>query len=160
MRNLLGLLDYSLYGSERDTVSISEEIEFLDNYLDINTMRFGDKLKIDFEKDVENPGFEIAPLLLIPFIENATKHGIGHGENNRIEVSLKQKNQDLTFEVYNLKPDIFSDEKPTENITTGLGLNQVKSRLKIVYPDSHKLEIKEDEKSFRISLKIHGKQQK
>jgi sensor histidine kinase YesM len=150
------LLDFSLYGSEKERVSITEEIEFLDNYLDIISMRFGSKLEIDFTKKVENPGFQIAPLLLIPFIENATKHGIGHGNNNRIEIRLAQKNKELNFRVFNSKPEIIPDKANMETETTGIGLNQVRTRLNIIYPGMHKLEITEDAKSFRINLNVNG----
>jgi two-component system LytT family sensor kinase len=154
---LSGLLDYSLYGSERELVGITEEIEFIDNYLDIIQMRFGSRLEIDFLKDIRSPGFQIAPLLLIPFIENATKHGIGPTDKNRIEIKLLQKEHELHFMVINSKPERKPDESHSERIATGLGLNHVKSRLNILYPDKHKLDILENDSSFSINLVLHGK---
>jgi LytS/YehU family sensor histidine kinase len=150
------LLDYSLHGSEKNKVSLTEEIGFLENYIDLALMRFSNGLEISFEKNIESPQFQLSPLLLIPFVENAIKHGVSPGDKtNLISLRLTQVGKELIFEVENpiVNPDV---TKLKDSIRTGIGLNHVKQSLNILYPGAHQLEINEGEKTFSIKLQIHG----
>ncbi len=150
------LLDYSLHSSEKNKVSLAEEIGFLKNYIDLALMRFSNGLEISFKKNIESPQYQLSPLLLIPFVENAIKHGVSPGdETNLISLRLTQVGKELIFEVDNpiVNPDV---AKLKDSIRTGIGLNHVKQSLNILYPGAHQLEINEGEKTFSIKLQIHG----
>ncbi len=150
------LLDYSLHGSEKKKVTLAEEIAFLENYIDLALMRFSNGLEISFKKTIESPEYQMSPLLLIPFVENAIKHGVSPGnETNLISLIIEQVGKDLVFKIDN--PIVNNnDAELNENIRTGIGLNHVKQSLNILYPGAHQLDINEDEKTFSVKLQIHG----
>jgi len=149
------LLDYSLYGSEKEKVSISEEIIFIQNYLDLIRMRFQDHARIEFRHTVENSDMKLSPLLLIPFVENAVKHGIFTTDQfGWIKINLEQKGQHIKFELSNavIKDDHYGVDNGD---TMGLGLSQIRSRLNILYPDKHDLLINKGLEEYSISLDIY-----
>lgn len=141
------LMHYMLYDSNYNQVGLSEEIKHLENYINIEQLRFADRLDVTFRHSGEITGKTIAPLLLLPFVENAFKHGIDN-DFNRIAISLKVEGARLFFKMEN---SCQLTDQPKRN---GLGLVNVKRRLQLVYPDRHELIIQKIGETFEVDLKL------
>jgi len=145
------LMRYILYESDEKKVSLSKELEYLRSYIDLQEMRFGEDVAIDL--DVQIPEAElqrnIEPMLLIPFVENAFKHGIGI-DQPFIEIRLESQEGVLKFEVRNK----FNRGEETKDMSPGIGLENVQSRLTILYPKEHSLVIKKENNLFTIYLTL------
>ena len=151
---LSDLMRYMLYESDEKKVPLSKEIEYLKSYIELQKLRFGNDVLIEtnidfYEKDTQQ---NIEPMLLIPFVENAFKHGISFRDPSQIKVSLEMKNNTLYFDVYNTK-HIRPDNDPEKN-KSGIGLNNVRQRLLMTYPGKHELIIRETAKDFFVHLTI------
>lgn len=136
---LSGLLHYMLYVPE-EKISLQNEIDYLKDYIDLQQLRFGDSVKITtvFSTDTTTAQQLLEPVLLIPFVENAFKHGTQVLDAPFIRIRLEQRNSSLTFEVENK----FSDAEPvaTEH-SSGIGLSNVRRRLDLLYPGKYTLNI-------------------
>lgn len=144
------LLRYQIESSKKETVLLKEELEFIENYLLLEEKRLSKRCTIEFLIDGEVSGLRIAPMLLIPFVENAVKHGAqSTNEQSTIDVSAAIKNTTLNFRVVNSKPPAVSSSK-----RNGLGLENVRRRLNLLYPNSHVLEIDDTKKVYRVNLSI------
>jgi two-component system LytT family sensor kinase len=144
------LMRYMLYEASGNKVLLKSEITHLENYISIEQMRFADRLDLSFRYSGDIEGKSIAPLLLLPFIENAFKHGIGDNAG-WVTIDLKVTGCRLFLNVensYNHNP-----VKPPQ--TTGLGLNNVKRRLKLIYPSQYELGINNSDGIFVIELKLN-----
>lgn len=150
------MLDYILYKCKEETVSITHEIQLIENYINLERLRYGDRLEIDFETNVDNLNTKVAPLILISFIENAFKHGVsGVVGIPKIKITLKVKNTDLLFSVKNSKPEIIQNDY--SKFKEGIGLSNTKSQLGLVYPERHTLDIIERKDNYLIELSINLK---
>lgn len=146
---LSSLLRFILYESEKKNIPVSQEIIILENYIELERIRYQDKLSIEFKKKVEDPTYLIAPLLLLPFIENAFKHGPAEKRSDSmicIDLELKQDGV-LLFTVEN------NTENEIEELTENIGLKNVRRQLELLYPD-HTLNISHSNKIFIINLMI------
>jgi len=144
------LMRYQLESSKKETVLLKEELEFIENYVLLEEKRLSKRCTVEFLIEGDFSGLRIAPMLLIPFVENAIKHGAqSTNEQSRIDISATIKKATLNFDVVNSKPSMVVDR-----IRKGLGLENVTRRLKLLYPNSHKLEIDDTEKSHRVNLAI------
>ncbi len=144
------LLRYQLESSKKNTVLLKEELEFIENYLLLEEKRLSARCTIEFLIKGDLLQLRIAPMLLIPFVENAVKHGArSTNEQSNIDITASLKNATLQFLIHNSKPSgsLASERK-------GLGLANVKRRLNLLYPDSHRLEIKETETAYDVNLSI------
>ena len=144
---LSDLMHYMLYEANENTVSLKKEIKYLENYIAIEQMRFADRLELTFQYSGDIEGKEIAPLILLPFIENAFKHGI-EDNSGWITINLKVTGNKLFLKVEN------SYLKTEKQKGKGLGLKNVKRRLELTYPGKHELRIDEDKETFEIDLKL------
>ncbi|MBL7818278.1 MAG: histidine kinase [Saprospiraceae bacterium] len=133
------LMRYMLYNSDEKKVTIQNEISYLKNYIDLQNLRFGDSVKVIFEKNTEGGQNTIEPMLLIPFVENAFKHGgIGLIREPEIHIFLNQSSDELIFEVKNKFDSRINTQK---NDVSGIGLKNVSRRLELLYPNQHILDI-------------------
>jgi two-component system, LytTR family, sensor kinase len=148
---LSNLLHYMLYESDEEKVSISKEIDYIQSYIDLQTLRFGHHVRISFEAIKPDDDFSIEPMLLIPLIENAFKHGIGMIEDPEIIVQLKVIKDEVMLMVQN-KFSRGSGE--TKDKTSGIGLNNLDRRLKLLYPNRHALQLASNGTYYNASLKI------
>lgn len=154
------LMSYMLYQKE-SRVRLSDEMYYMQNYLDLEKLRFGNRLKLNFEIEGEDDGVKIPQLLLLPFIENTFKHGTKN-KLNEIEITLRLKiSQDfINFEVENPSIDQtplpFNLPTKTESKpkTGGFGLVNAKRRLGLLYGDRYSLTINDGEEIFKVTLKI------
>ena len=152
------LMQYTLYLANRERVAIADEIKYLQNYIDLERTRFGEDVDIRFETALDDNAIQIAPLLLISFVENAFKHGMSVASDDPfVHVLLSVKNDRLTFQVENsIIPDE-SDISPAVNATEkngGIGLENTSKRLLLLYPDRHELRIHSSDNVFIVDLVI------
>lgn len=144
------LMRYQLESAKKDTVLLKEEIEFIENYLLLEEKRLSKRCTVEFLVKGDLLKLRIAPMLLIPFIENAVKHGAqSTNEQSAIDISVAIKNTTLHFCVVNSKPPMVAASK-----RKGLGLENVRRRLNLLYPNSHVLEIDDKEKEYHVNLSI------
>ena len=147
------LMRYLLYESEHGETQMSHEIEFMNNYIDLMKLRLSPKVKlqIDFPQDFSD--FPIAPLLFVPFIENAFKHGVSYREHSFIHIRMKINQDQIIFISENSIGK--STQNQTEDIQhSGIGLENVKKRLALLFQGRHELKIKNAETVFRVELTI------
>jgi two-component system LytT family sensor kinase len=150
---LSSLLQYMLYETDEEKVSIQSETEYLRSYIDLQSLRFGNKISISTNLEVKESLFNIEPMLLIPFVENAFKHGYGMVENPEISISLFTQKDGLVFKVKNK----YSEKEEIKDKTSGIGLNNVSRRLDLLYPKNHTLEISTQDGWFSVNLYLNLK---
>jgi two-component system LytT family sensor kinase len=149
---LSSLLRYMLYETDEDKVLLEKEIEYLKSYIELQAQRFGKNVDINTSFEPVTDGFVIEPMLLIPFVENAFKHGTGLVPQARIDINLKLENPQLHFCVRNRYNETTEWEKDK---TSGIGLTNVKRRLNLLYPNSHSLQITKGDGWFSVLLKLN-----
>lgn len=144
------LLRYMLYISDEEKISMGKKAEYLDSYIQLQKLRFGANVDIDYLTHIGCPEKTLEPMLLIPFVENAFKHGTGDIERPAIQVSLVADEKTLDFRVSNnYKP---GDENNDEH--HGIGLTNVKRRLELLYPGKHRLWIMPDSDTYHVHLQL------
>ncbi|WP_159473546.1 sensor histidine kinase [Dyadobacter sp. 3J3] len=144
---LSDLMRYMLYEASANTVSLTDEIAYLENYISIEQMRFADRLDLSFQYSGDTSGKSISPLLLLPFIENAFKHGIQES-SGWITIDLRLDSNFLTLKVEN------SYSLPVKEKETGLGLANVKKRIELAYPGQYELSITQKANIYSVDLKL------
>lgn len=149
---LSSLMRYMLYETDEEKVPLEREIEYLQSYIDLQQQRFGKKVKVSVSLDVGPGHAELEPMLLIPFVENAFKHGTGMIEDAQIEITLKTENNILNFTVRNKYNEA---SKEVKDKTSGIGLNNVKRRLSLLYGKNHNLWLTAKDNWFLVSLQIN-----
>ena len=147
---LSSLMQYMLYETDDEQVLLKSEVDYLRSYIDLQQLRFGDRLKLNIDIDIEEDWHTIEPMLLIPFVENAFKHGTGMVENPTIDISLKEKNSALFFSVKNR----YLDQDKAKDKVSGIGLSNVKRRLELLYGKDYNLKIDQTDGWFSITLKL------
>jgi two-component system LytT family sensor kinase len=146
---LSSLMSYMLYESNTARVPLSKEINYLQSYLDLEKLRFGQRLEVTFEMEGQIEEANIPPMILILFLENSFKHGVKNNLNKiRIAVSLKVEDGFLFFGVKNPVVD-----KAAEG-NTGIGLKNAKRRLDLLYGTNYSLDFSEKQNEFIVSLKM------
>lgn len=154
IQRLGDMMRFMLQENMHDKILLTREIDYLNNYITLQQLRTqtSPDIKIDVQIEDHIMGQQIAPMLLIPFIENAFKHGISLREPSHIKITLQTKENTLYFDVHN---SIHSkhDNDP-EKDKSGIGLVNVKQRLKLLYPGKHELMIRENASEFFVHLTI------
>jgi two-component system LytT family sensor kinase len=148
---LSSLMRYMLYETDEQKVPLQKEVEYLQSYIDLQQQRFGKKLTVKVDIDIHDCCYEIEPMLLIPFIENAFKHGTGMIEEPMISVQLKADDGVLQLTVqnkFNCKTAEIKDK------ASGIGLTNVKRRLNLLYGKNHSLQVSDKNGWFVTSLQL------
>jgi sensor histidine kinase YesM len=147
---LSDILRYVIYDSKQKEVSLSSEVTLIQKYIDLQKYRTEEATPMSFESNIERDA-QIAPLIFLTLVENSFKHGIKSDVNNVfIRISLKSDEQKIVFEIENNQnPDAIYNEE-------GMGLENIKKRLALQYPDRHRLSISNEEKSFKVYLEIEN----
>ena len=146
---LSNLLDYILYQVNKPKVSLKEEVLHIKEYIELEKIRFKDTLKVIFTSGKINEDAQIAPMLLIPFVENAFKHGSLIDGFLRIEIKVNLEDKQFDFSIRNT---FFGYEKEDEN--GGIGLENIRKRLELHYKGNYDLSIFNDEKWYVVKLSI------
>jgi two-component system, LytTR family, sensor kinase len=155
IQKLGDMMRFMLHENQLPRIPLSREINYLKNYLDLQMLRFGAQanLKTDFQINENQCAGEIAPMLLIPFVENAFKHGISSKEKSWIRLNLRCLSGSVHLDLVNsVHPDKPASEQSREE--SGIGLENVKKRLQLIYPDRHSLNIVSNDTDFFIHLSI------
>lgn len=149
--NLSDTMSYTLYESNTEKVPLSKELEFIKNYAELEKMRYsGDKkIQLDFPSEAECVGLCIAPLLTFTFVENAFKYGLKSRDKAFLSLKVRIKKDSFYFDIENDR-----DEIREKTDFGGIGLENAKKRLQLLYPERHELDIEQMENSFKVSLKI------
>lgn len=144
-------LRYALYGTAADKVPLAGEVEFMDNYIHLMQLRCNDRTEVQTDWELPQGEVKIAPLLFISLIENAFKHGINARMDSFVHVRLRPVAKDLVFESEN---SVF-EKSGEDHIGSGIGIENLKRRLELIYPDAYTYE--QDERdgvySVRLTLK-------
>ncbi|MBX2952747.1 MAG: histidine kinase [Leadbetterella sp.] len=150
IEKLSQMMRYMLYDSNRPKVQLPQEIEYMQNFIELEKMRIEKPIPITFEISGDVSSIRIVPLILNTFLENAFKHGLNnHSTNGFIRIMIHADPNLLIFMVENSKP-----EHPDSKEKSGIGLQNVKRRLELSYPEKHNLEITEDENHYKIILTL------
>jgi LytS/YehU family sensor histidine kinase len=147
---LADLMRYQIKSAKKNDVNIHDEVEFLENYIALEKKRLTDKTQVhfSFEKQDDTP-LSIPPMLFIPFVENAFKYGIGTEGGNFIKIHLAVKTHEILFEIENSIPTRKQSVKSTK-----MGLDNIKKRLDLLFPDKYKLDIKTEIQVYSVHLNI------
>ncbi|WP_440121593.1 sensor histidine kinase [Tenacibaculum sp. Ill] len=146
---LSDMMRYSVYDGEKDTVLLSEEVTYLQNYIELHKMRYHKAIDIQFNTDISDNDYKVMPLLFIILLENAFKHGVENLRNNAyVHLTLKAHQNAIHFEIENN----FDASEETQD--EGIGLQNLKRRLELVYPKNHTLTTSKTEDVYYANLNI------
>lgn len=144
------LMRYVLYEGNNRLTPLSREVQFLNNYVRLMSMRYSDNVRISLDVPEVLPDSLLPPLLLVIFVENAFKHGISYRTKSFVEISLQPHGDRLLFSCRNSR-----QQKPQdENMKGGVGLSNVRRRLDLLFPGNYTLDIKEQEDTYTVYLDI------
>jgi len=143
------IMRYVIYDAQADFVPLDKETEYIKNYIELQKMRSNDKLDLNFETRGDLSAHQIAPLLLLSFIENAFKYGVSNHERSNINININVNNATLKMVVINT---IFN--RPDHNHVNNIGIPNSRRRLELLYPGKHVLNVNRDEHTFTVDLKV------
>lgn len=152
---LSNLMRYMLYESNDERIPLEQEVEYLRSYIDLQMLRFGDDVQIDLNISKSLEGYEIEPMLLIAFVENAFKHGVGMIDEPVIKINLDidRTTHQLSFKVENN----IALQEGSKDKNSGIGLINMKRRLELLYKDRYILETGQNQNIFVSTLKVRLK---
>jgi two-component system, LytTR family, sensor kinase len=142
------IMRYMLYECNDQKVDLAKELQYLQNFIDLQKLRFGDKAYIDFRVEGNVTNQKIVPLLLIAFIENAFKHGIANDEASPIKMLISVNKEHLQFIIQNKK------HRNNMDAIGGIGLSNVRRRLDLLYPGNYNLEIRDEKDTYTSELSL------
>jgi LytS/YehU family sensor histidine kinase len=141
-----------LYEVGEDQVELAKEVEMLENYIELQKLRVENTHHVNFKVSGELGGVKIAPLLVFPLVENAFKHGLKGDSDNTSYVDIQLTiNERIEFAIKNNIGQVDDIEKGRYG---GIGLENVKRRLELIYPNQYQLDIDESEKEFHVKLTL------
>jgi two-component system, LytTR family, sensor kinase len=148
---LAGMIDYMRTEGENSLVELEKEIRLIEDYVGLEKVRYGDRLDLKVDINGEDQNKLIAPLLMIPFVENSFKHGTSQMLRRPwVKLEITCVGNQLFFNLSNSKPSVTVPNKSTK----GIGLNNVKKRLQLLYPEKHQLDIYSTDDSFSVSMQV------
>ena len=154
IQKLGDMMRFMLHENLQEKISLNREIEYLNNYIALQSLRTQSSPDITITTEIEEHVgiLQIAPMLLIPFVENAFKHGISLKERSNIRISLVTKDKTLYFDISNSMHEKSANDPEKDN--NEIGLANVKQRLRLMYPSCHELSIRDSGKEFFVHLTI------
>jgi two-component system LytT family sensor kinase len=156
IEKISGLMRYVLYESNEDKVLLEKEINYIDTYINLQLQRLSSEIvdHVHYEVKGDFHNNKIAPMILIPFIENVFKHGVILSKKPEIAIVLYLNSETLVLETKNI---INNQKAQSDNTNSGIGMKNVRERLALLYPNLHKLEIHQDDKFFQVRLELQLK---
>lgn len=145
------MMRYLLYESEHGETLMSHEIQFLNNYIDLMKLRLSSKVELQIDFPSDYPDFSIPPLLFISFIENAFKHGTSQRDASRIKIQMEIDKEKICFKTEN---SIAQSPKKEDLQHSGIGLENVRKRLLLLFPGRHELKIDQAASIYKVELTI------
>jgi len=145
------LLDYLIYHGEHEKVSLAKETHFIRNYLELENLRYGDRLEVDFQVSGDPESIQLAPFLLIPMVENAFKHGISQSRmNQQLTIKLAINGRNVEFYIENTMPSKQDGGRPKG----GMGLVNLRKRLDLLYAQRYSLETGDGGNRYAVKLTL------
>ncbi len=145
------LMRYLLYESEQGESKLNDEINFMTHYIDLMKLRLSDKVKLSVSFPETAISTSVPPLLFIPFIENAFKHGISYREHSFIDIQMTVSDNQISFQTRN---SIGTSSQSGDGQHSGIGLENVKKRLNLLFPNAHDLQIQQMPNVFSVQLRL------
>ncbi len=145
------MMRYTMKDTQQDFVLLEDEINYINNFIELQKLRLDKRVKLEYDIMENIPTLRIAPMLLIPFVENAFKHGVNSEQKSRIKIEITMNKTELQLIVVNNKVNIQRDISEK----SGLGIENTKHRLNLIYPSKYLLVISDTEKEFSVSLYIN-----
>lgn len=145
------LMRYLLYDSETEKVPLKKEMSFIENYVELMKMRIAEDVEIVFYEDIYNPEKKIPPLIFTSLIENAFKYGISYKNDSFIKIEFITTDKELSFVLTN---SVAGKQKDFDSNYSGIGLENTKKRLDILYGNNYSMDIQSNEKIFTVTLKL------
>jgi sensor histidine kinase YesM len=142
------LLRYMIEETGHNTVPLEQEVTYLNNFIELQKMRSGPSLSVTFDVEGDINGANIAPMLLLPFVENAFKYGLNNSLDSPIQISLWVSKERIVFSVINRKFENM------ERHSSGIGIPNVERRLQLLYPGKHELRIQDTGDTYFVKLNI------
>jgi len=149
---LSSILRYILYEGEKKSVPLSDELDILKHYIDLQKLRVSSRVKINFMIDGKHNDLRIEPLLLLPLIENAFKHGVDNANDSFIDIKIKIKENTIELFVDNKK---LKSKKQDVDEEGGIGLKNIQRRLDLIYPGKHIFIVKDEKDMFSVYLQLY-----
>jgi LytS/YehU family sensor histidine kinase len=147
---LSDILRYVIYDSKKDNVLLKTEIKLIEDYIELQKFRIDITSSIKFEHNLQDENCKIAPMLLLPLVENSFKHGIkGELDHTFVKIKLESNNNNILFEIENNKG---VGETIENNGNSGIGIVNIRQRLKLLYPNKHEFKIGESSTIFKIIM--------
>jgi LytS/YehU family sensor histidine kinase len=147
------MMRYMLYECNERLVPLSKEVLYVRNYVDLEMLRQGQKVRIDFRVEGDIHDQKIAPLIFTPFLENSFKHGVNQISEGFVDILLEVQDENVILQIENSKPpkpQVVNHKKPSG----GIGLANVKRRLDLLYPESYVLNITEEPDRYKVYLNL------
>lgn len=144
---LSGIMRYVITDAAQEYVPLEKEIEYITNYIQLEELRLTNKVTLSFNASGVFTGKKIAPLIFLPFVENAFKHGVSTREESAITIAISVEQETLNLLVKNNKVKV-------NTVNNGLGIENARMRLRLLYPGKHRLLINNNDKDFTVSLSI------
>lgn len=151
IHRLSRLMRYVLYETGAGTVRLSQEIAFVQDYIQLMQLRLTDKVQVDLDLSAPDGEVSIAPMLVLPFVENAFKHGVSATEPSRIFIGIRQRATTLEVEVRN---PIFRQAAESLDESNGIGLTNTRRRLDLLYPGRHTLRVHQTDAEYLVYLTL------
>jgi hypothetical protein len=145
---LSNLLDYLLYKVDKPFVLLNDDINHIKDYIELEKMRFNNTLNIKLNSENISEHTKIAPMLLLPFIENSFKHGVIKNGALSININISYIDKKLYFYIENTSAD-------TETVSNGIGLENIQKRLDLLYKDNYFLTIANENNLFKVNLTLN-----
>ncbi|WP_177199836.1 sensor histidine kinase [Flexibacter flexilis] len=145
------MMRYTMKDTQQEYVLLEDEINYINNYIELQKLRLDRSVKLEYYNIEHIPALQIAPMLFIPFIENAFKHGVNSEQKSHIIIEFTMDKTQLKLSVVNTKVSVQKDISER----SGLGIKNTKHRLELIYPSKHLLVINDTEKEFSVSLHLN-----
>ncbi|MFC3193345.1 sensor histidine kinase [Marinicella sediminis] len=148
---LSGIFDYVLYQCNERYVSLTAEIDMINNYIALESLRYGDRVQVSFHHNTKNTSAKVAPLLYLSLVENAFKHGASQALNQaEIDIDINADDHCVTFNIRNTKPN----HPGISQAKTAIGSDNLKKQLELLYPGVYQLHINETDTEYFVSLEL------
>lgn len=144
------IMRFMLYDCRAPRIAVADEAKVIRDYIELEKLRYNERLKVHYEENIEPPGGFIAPLLLLPFVENSFKHGAG-GTTGTVEISVRLHLHDNTLD-FEVRNTVDADAPPPR--AEGIGLKNVRRQLELLYPNRYELHTGRENGTFRAHLKV------
>lgn len=152
---LSSLLDYMIYKSNDKFVPLDKELEIIESYIELEKLRYSKRLDLDWQITGDPGSYMIAPLIMLPFIENSFKHGASNDRSKpSIRIKIEIETDCLKLTVIN---SVLGKKEEDETLGEGIGLKNVSRRLDLIYPGNYELDILNSDKQFEVKLKVYWK---